>query len=301
MPNISGGGAIPIFDVYQCKESKQTKLYSHTGSKFHDSELEEGIIFELTDEEKESFILQGDIKIVFKNNDMYHTTICRIMFNTAFIQRGNYIKAGKLELSPQSICKDEGKTIPNDFMIFIFFEDYCAKCDPETTKVLDLCENCMDQLEMDVLKDWIAMNQQMVTYEDPNYSIDPIKSVVEKAMGVQLKFNPDYYRILTKAEAAEQSEGHVYQKAISFPAAPHEINADLLALMESNADIENETENDEDEWFIINPVNSMTVPKCHEKSSEMSDDEEQCNVGEDDTILSVQVNDQTLLTNLLDF
>ena len=57
--------------------------------------------------------------------------------------------------------------------------------------------------------------------------------------------------------------------------------------MESNADIENEAENDEDEWFIINPVNSMTAPKSHEKISDLSDDEEGCNVGEDDSILSV--------------
>ena len=100
VPNISGGGAVPIFDVYQCNNSQLTKLYSHTTQKFYDSELDEGIIFELSDEDKESFILQGDIKIVFKNNDMYHTTICRIMFNTSFIQRGNYIQAGKMELSP---------------------------------------------------------------------------------------------------------------------------------------------------------------------------------------------------------
>ena len=30
----------------------------------------------------------------------------RIMFNTAFIQRGNYIKAGKMELSPEDIRKE---------------------------------------------------------------------------------------------------------------------------------------------------------------------------------------------------
>ena len=43
----------------------------------------------------------------------------------------------------------------------------------------------------------------MIAYEDPKYSIDSIKSVVDKAMGVQLKFNPDYYRILTKTEAEQ--------------------------------------------------------------------------------------------------
>ena len=109
-------------------------------------------------------------------------------------------------------------------------------------------------------------------------------------MAVQLKFNPDYYRILTKAEAEQQSDKHLYQKAISFPAAPHEINAELLALMEVNTELEKET--DDDDWFIINPVNSLTVPKHNEKMIDMSDDEEECNVGEDDAILSVSVSGQ---------
>ena len=69
------------------------------------------------------------------------------MFNTAFIQRGNYIKAGKMELSPQSIRNDNGQILPNNFMIYIFFEDFCTRCDPMATKVLDLCEDCLLQLE----------------------------------------------------------------------------------------------------------------------------------------------------------
>ena len=114
-------------------------------------------------------------------------------------------------------------------------------------------------MDLEVLKDWISMNQQMVAYENPDYDLQAIKNTVDKAMEVQLKFNPDYYRILTKTEAEQQNEGHLYQKVISFPAAPHEINADLLALMESNVNIEDD--NEEDEWFIINPVNTMTTPK----------------------------------------
>ena len=47
------------------------------------------------------------------------------MFNTAFIQRGNYIKAGKMELSPEDIRKDKNKIIPADFMVYIFFDDIC--------------------------------------------------------------------------------------------------------------------------------------------------------------------------------
>ena len=49
----------------------------------------------------------------------------RIMFNTAFIQRGNYIKAGKMELSPEDIRKDKGKVIPRDFIVYIHFDDFC--------------------------------------------------------------------------------------------------------------------------------------------------------------------------------
>ena len=59
--------------------------------------------------------------------------------------------------------------------------------------------------------------------------------------------------------------------------------------MESNVNIEND--NAEDEWFIINPVNSMTTPKANEKYSDLSDDEEDCNVGDDETILSLSVSD----------
>jgi len=53
------------------------------------------------------------------------------MFNTAFIQNGNYIKAGKMELSPEDIRKDNGKNLPKEFKIYIFFDDFCAKCRPD--------------------------------------------------------------------------------------------------------------------------------------------------------------------------
>ena len=36
--------------------------------------------------------------------------LCRIQFNTAFIQNENYIRAGKMELSPKDILKN--KDIP---------------------------------------------------------------------------------------------------------------------------------------------------------------------------------------------
>jgi len=56
-----------------------------------------------------SFTMRGDTKIIFKHAES--TTICRLMFNTSFIQNGNYIVAGKMELSPEDIRKDKGKVL----------------------------------------------------------------------------------------------------------------------------------------------------------------------------------------------
>ena len=49
--------------------------------------------------------------------------ICRIMFNSAFIQNGNYICAGKMQLSPEDIRKDKGKILDRDFKIYRKFID----------------------------------------------------------------------------------------------------------------------------------------------------------------------------------
>ena len=68
------------------------------------------------------------------------------MFNTAFIQNGNYIKAGKMELSPEDIRKDKGKILPPDFVVFIKFEDFWDKCSPHTTEIDDLCNLCKTEL-----------------------------------------------------------------------------------------------------------------------------------------------------------
>jgi len=64
--------------------------------------------------------MRGDTKIVFKHvRYAGKKTLFRIMFNTAFIQKGNYIQAGKMELSPEDVRKDKGKIIPNDFVIYL--------------------------------------------------------------------------------------------------------------------------------------------------------------------------------------
>jgi len=70
----------------------------------------EEMIFLLTEEEKNSFTMRGDTKIVVKhlgNLKLKYHDMFRIMFNTSFIQNGNYIVAGKMELSPEDIRKDK--------------------------------------------------------------------------------------------------------------------------------------------------------------------------------------------------
>ena len=104
------------------------------------------MIFLLTEQQKNSFTLHGDIKIMFKHEGFSNKTVCRIMFNTAFIQRGNYIMAGKMELSPEDIRKDKGKIIPDDFIVYIFFEDFCNRCSPFDTEIHDLCEKCTNEI-----------------------------------------------------------------------------------------------------------------------------------------------------------
>jgi hypothetical protein len=90
--------------------------------------------------------MRGDTKIVFIHQGFSDQVLFRIMFNTAFIQNGNYIKAGKMELSPEDIRKDKGKILPPDFIVYIFFEDYCKKCNPHTTEIDDLCSLCQAEL-----------------------------------------------------------------------------------------------------------------------------------------------------------
>ena len=69
----------------------------------------------------------------------------RIMFNTSFIQNGNYIVAGKMELSPEDIRKDKEK-LANDFRVYIFFEDFCTTCNSYKTELNNLCRRCRDEL-----------------------------------------------------------------------------------------------------------------------------------------------------------
>jgi hypothetical protein len=118
-----------------------TKIFNYPATRTYNQKDGE-IIFLLTEEQKKSFTMRGDTKIVFMHEGFSDQILFRIMFNTAFIQNGNYIKAGKMELSPEDIRKDKGKILQNDFKIYIKFEDFCEKCNPHTTEIHDLCEMC---------------------------------------------------------------------------------------------------------------------------------------------------------------
>ena len=76
------------------------------------------------------------------------------MFNTAFIQRGNYIKAGKMELSPEDIRKDKNRVIPENFIVYIHFEDFCNSCNPYETEIEDLCQRCRTEIGEETIQEW---------------------------------------------------------------------------------------------------------------------------------------------------
>ena len=112
--------------------------------------------------------LQGDVKILFKHAGFSNKVIFRIMFNTAFIQRGNYIKAGKMELSPEDIRKDKNRIIPEDFIMYIHFEDVCDICNPYETEIEDLCENCKAVIGQETLDEWRLVKNIMSNHDFPN-------------------------------------------------------------------------------------------------------------------------------------
>ena len=128
--------------MYSCRGLDIRKTFTYPAQRQYTTK-EQGVIFLLSPHQKQSLVLQGDVKIMFKHAGFSNKVMFRIMFNTAFIQRGNYIKAGKMELSPEDIRKDKGKVIPSDLIVHIFFEDVCDVCDPYETELDDLCPNCV--------------------------------------------------------------------------------------------------------------------------------------------------------------
>jgi len=112
--------------------------------------------------------MRGDTKIVFRHIGFTNKTLFRIMFNTAFIQNGNYIHAGKMELSPEDVRKDKGKIIPNDFVIYLQIEDFCTICNPHKTEIEDLCLKCQDELGQDIINSWLCVKEITDTHDFPS-------------------------------------------------------------------------------------------------------------------------------------
>lgn len=63
-----------------------------------------------------------------------------------------------MELSPEDIRKDKGKVLPNDFKVYIFFDDFCTKCSPLHTEMKDLCETCKLELGDHLLHEWNSVH-----------------------------------------------------------------------------------------------------------------------------------------------
>ena len=170
------------------------------------------------------------------------------MFNTAFIQRGNYIKAGKMELSPEDIRKDNNKIVPEDFIVYIHLEDFCNVCDPYETEIEDLCNECKQVIGEFTLNEWREVKQIFDNHDFPSEelghrmlpNVDP--ALLQSTLTQELQFNPNYYRIYTpreidEAERQYETEMNLSQnlkrrstqKFVSFPAQPDEINREGLS------------------------------------------------------------------------
>ena len=119
-----------------------------------------------------------------------------------------------MELSPEDIRKDKGKVIPNNFIVYIFFEDFCPKCNPYETEIADLCDACKNEIGEDTIKEWLLVKEIIDNHDFPDLErgrnllpgVDP--ALMKESMDRALKFNPYYYRIMTpeEIEAAENEQ-----------------------------------------------------------------------------------------------
>jgi len=73
-----------------------------------------------------------------------------------------------MELSPEDIRKDKGKILPVDFKIYIKFEDFCAKCNPHTTEIDDICSMCRNELGETTIAQWKEVKTIMDKHSYPN-------------------------------------------------------------------------------------------------------------------------------------
>jgi hypothetical protein len=119
-----------------------------------------------------------------------------------------------MELSPEDIRKDKGKVIPNNFIVYIFFEDFCPTCNPYTTEIEDLCDMCKNEIGEETLQEWMLVKKIFDEHDFPDLdkgaemlpNVDP--DLLTESLARPLKFNPNYYRIWTPEElnAAELEE-----------------------------------------------------------------------------------------------
>lgn len=200
------GGWEPNFSIFHCEGLKTTKLFQYKSDK--KVKRYEPFVFVLP-EEQQTFVMRGDTKISFCDSDKEKF---RIMFNTSFIQNGNYIAAGKMQLSPEKIKKPKHKTkYHEDMMIFIFFDAACMECDPYKTELENLCPQCKEVLGDEILTQWTDVKKILSVHDYPSeekgrallpgITPEKIKAIEES----KLLFNPDYYRIEAPTGGAKTS------------------------------------------------------------------------------------------------
>lgn len=163
VPNVTNGGCTPFFEVYRTEGLNNNKIFTYpVGETFKKKDCNE-IYFDLTEEQKTACTLTGDIKIIFKQSTGKNSskTLCRIMFNSSFIQTANYLEAGKMELSPEDIRKDKGKVLSPDFTVYLWFEDYCTNgCSRlRTLDTSKLCTVCKPLIGEDVIQQFESMRK----------------------------------------------------------------------------------------------------------------------------------------------
>ena len=73
-----------------------------------------------------------------------------------------------MELSPEDIRKDKGKVLKDDFSMFITFRDFCDRCNPYTTEIIDLCEFCKNELGPKTIQDWSEVKEICDCHFYPN-------------------------------------------------------------------------------------------------------------------------------------
>lgn len=73
-----------------------------------------------------------------------------------------------MELSPEDIRKDKGKVVPNNFIIYIFFEDFCTECSPFHTEIADLCDKCKHEIGEETIKEWLIAKEILDNHDFPD-------------------------------------------------------------------------------------------------------------------------------------